>query len=297
MADIAPQVGFVAAEVSNGTCQPLARVEPDLPLAIASSFKLYVLGEMAHQVTSGEASWSDWITLDADLISMPNGEMRYLEPGQAFPAAFVAEQMISKSDNTATDHLIGYLGREEVEESFARMGQADPTLNEPLMLTREWFAIRMRFSAQETRQYLDASDDAQRSILANDASPTASTLLETEPWFAFHGDESVEWYASAMDLCNAMAWLQEAGTDPVNQEVLDALSIAPGIPFDPAIWSFVGYKGGYETGVASNVWLLQRSDGRWFVLASVINDPDAEIDGGRLFSLMLPAADLLAKTE
>ena len=133
----------------------LARVDPDRPLAIASSFKLYVLGEMAHQVATGTASWSDWITLDQDLISLPNGEMRYLDPGQAFPVWFVADQMISKSDNTATDHLISYLGRENVEESFARMGQADPSLNCPVMLTREWFAMRMRFS-DERDAYLFA---------------------------------------------------------------------------------------------------------------------------------------------
>ena len=297
LADVAPEVSFVAAEITDGACQPLARVDPDRPLAIASSFKLYVLGEMAHQVATGTASWSDWITLDQDLVSLPNGEMRYLDPGQAFPAWFVADQMISKSDNTATDHLINFLGRENVEESFARMGQADPSLNLPLMLTREWFAMRMRFSDDETRAYLRADVEQQRSILENEASPIASTLLETEPWFGFEGDASVEWRASASDLCQAMAWLKEAGSDSINREVLDALSIEPGIPFDPSVWSYVGYKGGYETGVGSNIWLLQRNDGRWFVLASVINDPNAEIDGGRLFSLMIPAADLLAATD
>ena len=59
----------------------------------------------------------------------------------------------------------------------------------------------------------------------------------------------------------------------------------------------LGTKADMKQVSASNIWLLQRNDGRWFVLASVINDPNAEIDGGRLFSLMIPAADLLAATE
>jgi putative SOS response-associated peptidase YedK len=78
--------------------------------------------------------------------------------------------------------------------------------------------------------------------------------------------------------------------------VAGALSLEPGIVFDPAIWTYVGHKSGYETGVKSNVWLLQRSDGRWFVLAGIINDPRKEINGAGLADLMVAATALLAKT-
>ena len=79
--------------------------------------------------------------------------------------------------------------------------------------------------------------------------------------------------------------------------VLNALSLQPGITFDPADWSYVGYKGGYETGVRSDVWLLQRNDGRWFVLAGIVNNYQAEIDHYGHTNLMIAAADLLARAE
>mgnify|MGYP000553032525 CR=1 FL=1 len=43
------------------------------------------------------------------------------------------------------EHMLR-LGRAQVESAFAAMGQSDPTVNVPLMLTREWFAMRMGFT-------------------------------------------------------------------------------------------------------------------------------------------------------
>src|SRR5215218_2836772 len=143
LAGIAPNVSVTIAELDAGECQPLARVEPDLVLPIASSFKLYVLGELARQISEQQAGWMELLPISPRYISQPNGEMRILPVGSEYTLAHFAEQMISKSDNTATDHLIGRLGREQVEMAFAEMGQTDPTINVPLMLTREWFALRM----------------------------------------------------------------------------------------------------------------------------------------------------------
>ena len=83
---------------------------------------------------------------------------------------------------------------------------------------------------------------------------------------------------------------QTAGYEPVH----DAFSMNPGIAFDSRTWAYVGYKGGYETGVKSDVWLLQRADGRWFVMAVIINDPKKEIRGIELWQYMVPTTKLLA---
>jgi beta-lactamase class A len=205
--------------------------------------------------------------------------------------------MISQSDNTATDHLIDRLGREAVEESFASMGHSHPELNTPLLMTREWFAIKMRFSDRDIHRYELAGEATRREIIQEMAIPNAATLAEWEPWLAFRAIDTIEWFASATDLCTAMASLLETARHEGMQPVLDALSLQPGITFDPAVWSYVGYKGGYETGVKSDVWLLQRVDGRWFVMAGIINNIQAEIDGYGFTDLMIAAADLLARTE
>ncbi|CAN5838744.1 hypothetical protein BH20CHL4_BH20CHL4_16400 [soil metagenome] len=294
---LAPQTSFIAAEITGDGCSPLARVNADEPLAIASSFKVYVLGELADQVDHGQAAWDELLEINPDLISLPNGEMRYQSAGEEFPLSHYAEQMISNSDNTATDHLIGRLGREAVEQSFASMGHDHPELNTPLLMTREWFAIKMRFSDRDIRRYKLAGEETRREIIQNMAIPNANTLAEWEPWLAFRAIDTIEWFASASDICDAMTSLHQIGQRDDMAPVLNALSLQPGITFDPDDWAYVGYKGGYETGVRSDVWLLQRTDGRWFVMAGIINNTQAEIDHYGLTGLMIASADLLSRTE
>ncbi|MCO5219994.1 MAG: serine hydrolase [Thermomicrobiales bacterium] len=295
---LAPHVSVTIAELGDGVCDPIARVDPELILPVASSFKLYVLGELAHQVENGQASWNELIPIDPGYISQPNGEMRNAPVGAEFTLAHFAEQMISQSDNTATDHLIGRLGREDVQAAFALMGQADPTVNVPLMLTREWFALRMRFTDEQLAEFLAMNDAERLAFLEEVAGPVAGTILETEPWPGSAWASEIEWFASSGDLCRALAYLQHQGTRAEMQSVLNALSLNPEIVFDPGIWSFVGYKGGYETGVMSENFLLQRaSDGRWFSISAVIYDPIWEINAIGLRQLILEAVEMLAFEE
>lgn len=291
---IAPNVSITIGEVHNGNCDPIARVAPDRILPIASSFKLYVLGELARQVNAGKATWNELLPIDPAYISQPNGDMRNLPIGSKYPLSYFAEQMISKSDNTATDHLIERLGRSQIESAFALMGQNDPTINVPLMLTREWFALRMRFTDEELQNYLNAGDPERRVILQQKADPVADTLLETDPWPGQTWATEIEWFASSSDLCRALAYLQMHGEQPGMQPVLNALSLEPEIVFDPQIWNYVGFKGGYETGVLSENYLLQRTDGRWFAISAIIMDPDWEINGDGLRNLIITATQNLA---
>jgi beta-lactamase class A len=294
---VAPDVAFVAAEVTDGTCQPIRELNADEELAVGSNFKLYVLGELARQIEAGEASWDEGLALRPELKSLPSGNLRYEPDGSVFPLVTYAERMVAESDNTATDHLIDRLGRENIERMMATMGHADPALNTPLLMTREWFAIKLRLSDGEIADYLGADDATQRQVLADRVDPEANTLWDGEEWVNPYLIDSIEWFASASDLCRATAALYEMSSHPGLAPILDCLSLEPGIAFDAATWSYVGYKGGYETGVKSNVWLLQRSDGRWFAITAIINDPTKEIEGQKLNQLMVPAAALLAKVD
>jgi hypothetical protein len=282
--------------VTEGTCRPVHERNPDQTLAVGSAFKLYVLGELARQVEAGEASWDEPLTLRASLKSLPSGNLLYEPDGAVFSLRYYAEQMIAESDNTATDHLIDRLGRRNVEAMMAQMGHHDPSLNTPLLMTREWFAIKLRFTPAQVEAYLKASENRQRRMLERQVAPLADTLWDGEEWSGPYLIDTIEWFASAADLCRAMAALHELGNRPGLGPVHDALSLEPGILFDARTWSYVGYKGGYETGVKSETWLLQRNDGRWFALVAIINDPRREIDGHTLRQLMIPAAALLAET-
>jgi len=56
---VGPQVGFLAAEVVDGECETVHGYGEEGRLAIASTFKLYVLAELARQVVAGETSWEE----------------------------------------------------------------------------------------------------------------------------------------------------------------------------------------------------------------------------------------------
>ena len=66
---------------------------------------------------------------------------------------------------------------------------------------------------------------------------------------------------------------------------------------DPAEWSYVGYKGGSEPGVLCLDWLLERADGRVFVLAIVLNDTRRGIDTAAAVAVAQGAVALLAKAH
>jgi beta-lactamase class A len=295
---IAPMAGFIAAEIKDGQCLPLTPgLNADQPLAIASSFKLYVLGELARQIGAGQASWNEGLALRNDWKSLPSGDYVYYPEGSIYSLQQYAAEMISHSDNTATDHLIFRLGRENIEANLAAMGHAQPELDTPLLATREWFAIRIRFNNKQIDRYVKADADRRRAMIVEDVDPTADTLTLNEIWPGPKWSQSIEWFASPSDLCRAMAYLQFQSQQPGMTPILDALSINPGIPFDATTWRYVGFKEGYETGVKSYVWLLQRADGRWFTIAAIINDPKKEIDAPMLARLMMTATDILAGVE
>lgn len=294
---LAPRVSFAVAELTESGPRWISRLHGQNQRAIASLFKIYVLGEAARQDVAGLISWDDPLEISVSYRSLPNGNLRLAEPGTPFPIRAFAEQMISASDNTATDHLIGLLGREHVEAAFGLMGHSDATANAPLLLTREWFAMRMKMRDTQVERYLDADRDKRRRILRNTVDPLADALSETDPWPGPRYIDSVEWFAGASDVIHALDWLRQR-TEPAGAgPVASALSLNPGICWHPGLWSWVGYKGGYETGVMSNAWLLRRQDGRWFAIAGIINDTRREIDAARFWQLLAVAERLLALGE
>jgi len=223
--------------------------------------------------------------------------MRLDPDGTTYPLLVYAQQMIAASDNTATDHLIDRLGRENIEAEMGPMGHAAPEKNVPLLATREWFALKVKVGLVATPGYLNADDAAQRAFLANEVDPAAATLEETDTlsWISPRRIQTIEWFASASDLCRALASLHERSTQPGLDPISGILSTDPGVVFAARVWSYVGYKGGYETGVLNHTWLLQRGDGRWFAMILTLNDSRAELDSHTATRLMIPAAALLAE--
>ena len=257
LAEEASHVSLLAAEVTGGSCQPIFGFEEDRALAIGSVFKLYVLGELARQIDEGLASWEEALAIREDMRSSrslrPDDSMEDAAAGTVFTLKRYAELMISNSDNTATDHLIDRLGRKNVEASLARLGHSDPTLNIPFLTTREYMLFKLALSPAEVVAYLELGSEGRRGFLDTDLAGRhiRDAVANFAEWVAPVDIDSTELFASAADLCRAMAWLHEAGSTPGLGPVLDILSIDHAVPFDEQVWPFVGFKGGAEYRVCS----------------------------------------------
>ncbi len=296
LTSLAPATNFLAAEIVDDQCQPVHAVTPNRRLALASTFKLYVLGELARQVAAGHARWDEELAIQDRLKSLPSGGMLYEPAGTRHTLRYFAERMIADSDNTATDHLIDYLGRERVEAAQVAFGHEAPEMNTPFLTTHELFAFKIAVSPERIDSYLAASDHDQRRILANEVDPIPLSETYWGDWVGPKRIESLEWFASATEICRALATLHTMSSEPGLEPIKAILSLNRGGALDPAIWPYAGFKGGYEAGVYNMTWLLQRADGRFFVLTAGFNDPVNYVDQGTVGALMLHAANLLART-
>ena len=236
VAAAAPVATFLAAEVVDGKCRPIAGVTPGREGAIASTFKLYVLGELARQVAEGRAAWDEDLAVSDRWRSKASGEMRYEPSGTRHSLRYYAERMIADSDNTATDHLIARLGRENVEAVQALLGHAKPELNRPLLMTREFFALKAAPDEEPIDAYLAAPEEERRRFLEEDVAPLP---VAPEGWGDWSGPERIdlEWFASAGDICRALAGLHRMAGRPELLPVSRILGLnRGGQTFTAGVW-------------------------------------------------------------
>lgn len=257
----------------------IASVNPEKLLAIGSTFKLYILGTLMSQIAEGKALWGTVISTDTS-ISGGGGRLASWPHGSAVTLHTLATLMISESDNAATDHLLRYLGRERVEQQVAAMGHLTPQRMTPLLATWEAFKLKSIGAGKQRQQLTSASELERRDA-----------LLQLEKLEVDYGGASgpvaidtVEWFASASDLCRAMEVLS---TMPdVNNTGRNVMAINSGLMIDRTTWNYIGYKGGSEPGVLNLTFLLKSQSGEWFALSAGWNNPAIVLDNDRFLELL-----------
>ena len=87
-----------------------ASLNPDRPLAAASSIKTPLLLVTLLARSQGDLRWDESLPLQSHLVGGGSGWMGFEPPGSRFPIYMVAREMITVSDNTATNLLVERLG-------------------------------------------------------------------------------------------------------------------------------------------------------------------------------------------
>jgi beta-lactamase class A len=291
---LAPQVSFLAAEIDQGRCVPIHAIDAEQRLAIGSTFKLYVLAAVADRILAKRLAWDRPISIVESLKSLPSGTMQEEPAGTKFPVETYAKQMISISDNTATDHLLHAVGRKAVEAVVEDSGHGEPSRNIPFLSTRELFLMKLDLTEVERERYLAMSPAKRRVYLDRTLAGRRPTGQGAGDWSVPRQIDSLEWFASGTDLCRIMAGLALRGEKEAARPLLDVLSVNPGLNFDRGPWPFVGFKGGSEPGVMNLTWLLRRDDGRWFVATFGFNDPARALDETKILAVVPSVFKLLA---
>lgn len=285
--------GYAIAKLGAGKPQLLAGRNADKPYAIGSAFKLVILAELVRATNAGERKWDDLVTLDGGML--PGGGYTMKPKGTQVSLRELATQMISISDNSATDILLHTLGRAKVEAMLPVLGIADPARNRPFMGTLDMF--RLKGIAGLADRYLAQDEAGRRALLDGEVAKIPPILIDATSFTKKIPNriDTLEWFESPNDLVRVMDWLRRNTEGMAGTEARKVLSTNPGVSPDVrGKWQWIGYKGGSEPGVMNMTLLLQAQNGDWYVVTGSWNDVSKAVDEGRFASLIGKAAELVA---
>ena len=255
--------------MTDGQCAKVAGTNTDMSLPLASIFKLYVLLAVAEAVKSGTVEWTDPLTITEEGKALGTPKLDDAPPGSTVTVRDAAQQMISASDNMATDLLIGRLGPGAIERALVLAGHHDPASMTPFPTMHELFSVG--WGTPDLReQWKQASPLGRAQLLQQ----TNSRPYEPDPnrTHTPASDIGAEWYGSAADICRLHAALQKSAVGEA-APVTDILSVVPGIDLDRTKWPYIGAKAGNLPGDLTFSWYAVDHTGQPCVVSFQLNWP------------------------
>ena len=288
---VAPRVRLLVANVSTGSCQPVHSIDPAAAAPLGSAFKLYVLDALGNAVASGKIRWTQLLAVTAQLKSLPSGELQNEPDGTRISVRDTAAKMISISDNTAANMLINLVGRPAVEAALATTGMADPALDRPFLTTREMFILKLDQWPALAKRYVATNEAGRRALLAStvDRAPLPA-VAAAQAWTTPRDINSLEWFASADDICRAYTALAALAARPGLSPIGQVLSLNDGgLQLDPAQWKTTWFKGGSEPGVLTLAYLATTQTGQSYVVTVLADNPLQPINEAKAARVLLSA--------
>jgi beta-lactamase class A len=287
---------YQVSKVDGGKCSRVAGTNTDLSLPLASIFKLYVLLAVSEAVKAGNVSWDDQLLVTKEGKRVGAAGLDEIADGSTVSVHTAAQQMISASDNMATDLLIQRLGPGAVERALVTAGHHDPGGMTPFPTTHELFSIGWGRPNLRDQWEKDSSSSVGRAKLFKQ---TNSRPYDPDPERTHTpaSDIGAEWYGSADDICRVHAALQKSAVGaaaPVKQ----ILSAIPGIDLDRAKWPYIGAKGGNLPGDLTFSWYAVSRAGQPYVVSFQLNWPKfrSQTAAGWLLSIVHQTFDLIPAT-
>lgn len=285
------QAGFGIYRLGDDGVTPVAEVNGETPAPLGSAFKLWVLAEASREVQAGTRHWDDVVRLGRK--SLPGGVMQDWPDHAPVTLQTLATEMISISDNSATDTLLTTLGRDKVGAMVAAVGVADPARTLPVLTTMEAFELKAPGNATLAAAWAKASPEARTRLLDDHAAAFAATPVDPH---MFDGKplaiDTIEWFASPRDMAKTLDWLRRHGDDTTRA----ILAVNPGTgPTLASRFDYVGFKGGSEPGVITLNFLVKTKAGAWLAVTGNWHDAEAAVSEFDFVALMNRALALAAR--
>lgn len=276
-------------------CDVVAGTNTDMSLPLASIFKLYVLLAVAEAVKAGTLNWADPLTITKRAKAVGSAGLEELPPGSRVSVRNAAQQMISASDNMATDLLIERVGTDAVERALVLAGHHDPASMTPFPTMHELFSVGWgRPDLRE--QWRQAVEKGGPQVRAQLLQQTNSRPYEPDPQRTHTpaSNYGAEWYGSADDICRVHIALQKGAVGEA-APVKEILAAIPGIDLDGSKWDYIGAKGGNLPGDLTFSWYAVDHTGQPWVVSFQLNWPRyrSPTAAGWLLSIVRQAFDLV----
>lgn len=226
----------------------VAEHDADEPLAVASTFKLAILSALRSAYTDGLLSPETVVSIDERWKSLPSGVMQSWPAGMPVTLATLATQMISISDNTATDALVHIIGREAIAAISPR--------NTPVPTTADIFKLNAPQNVGLLTQWQQSDESGRHEVLEKLAEvplPAAGDISSATA--------TAEWFLTVQETC---ALLEDVADDP-------AFSANPGLT-RRGDWQSVAFKGGSDNGVLNFSTRVVDAAGKAHCVSATWND-------------------------
>ena len=272
--------GEVSVCLTLNNKEKLVDFNSEVPMAIGSAFKLYLLEALNESIKDGKHSWDEVVKLKSSWKSLPSGMLQDWPDNANITLQTLANLMISISDNTATDHVFNLIGREKIQNYF-------PESCKPVFNTSEMFKLKL-FYPELGEKFIKSEYPEKLKILSNlenkEMNLDGKTIKMIQDWKKPVKINELEWHVSTYNLCKTIYSLRNNKAIQINP--------AHGI-VDKKNWNTVGFKGGSEPGVLNYTWVLQPLDSEnYYSLSCTINNADEPVDSNfdaaviRLISLI-----------
>ncbi|MGB8408175.1 MAG: serine hydrolase [Mycobacterium sp.] len=253
---------YQVAKIVDGKCVKVAGTNVDTPMPLASIMKLYVLLAVAHAVTAGTLHWDDKVTVTAEGKKLGSAGLDRLPLGSEVTIRDAAQQMISVSDNMATDMLINKVGPAAVDQAVIAAGHHDPASLTPFPTMHSIFSVGWG-NPDVREQWMRASKSGRDALLADaNSRPYLPDPMRTHTPASNIG---AEWYGTAADVCREHVAVQAAAVGAA-APVRDIMSAVAGIDLDRTKWPYIAAKGGNLPGDMGFSWYAVDHTGQPWVV-------------------------------